>query len=303
MRFSNLEDFVVFARYMNITRAAAELHMTQSNLSKRIKQIEAEVGCELVSHGEQLGLTPAGLLFLDKASVLLDDYNKLLEKVRSANASELGPLLIRTPTWPDAGAAGAICLANSFREKYPNIPVQFVFRQYQRPMEMIDQGTVDAHIVYEYGELPAIVDYYRGKGFFAHPICTDRLAVWCHADSAFAEKGAVGIDDLCGAPVLQITQLYKPLERAITEMCSAHGFKPRFVEKTMNSFQEMLVVTEPASVHVFPFSLRDDIQLKSCANMRLLPVEGEAQMHAVLILREESSKTTVELFRSFLKTM
>lgn len=299
MRLSHLEDFVVFAKYMNITRAASELHMTQSNLSKRIKQLEAEVGCELISHEESVSLTPAGLLFLDKITVLLDDYKRILEKTRQANESELNPLLIRTPTWPDLGAAGMIRLANQFGERYPGVRVQFVLRQYQRPMDMISQGVVDAHIVYEYGDLATIKDYYRAQGFYATPICEDNLAVWCDARGSLASKDSLSIDDLRHVQIMQITQLYRPLERAVVELCAAHDFKPKLIDKTMNSFQEMLVTRSSTAVHLFPLSLRDDIQLKSCEDMKMLPIEG-AKVLAVLLTKVDPSKTTVELFQSFL---
>ena len=299
MRLSHLEDFVVFAKYMNITRAASELHMTQSNLSKRIRQLEAEVGCELISHGESVSLTPAGLIFLDKITVLLDDYDKILEKTRAASESELNPLLIRTPTWPDLGAAGVVRLANQFADRYPGVRVQFVLRQYQRPLDMISQGIVDAHIVYEYGELTAIKDYYHAQGFLAAPVCEDGLAIWCDARDSFAAKDSISIDDLRHIQIMQITQLYRPLERAVVELCASRDFKPKLVDKTMNSFQEMLVTRSPSAVHLFPLSLREDLQLRSCEDMKLLPVE-DAKIHALLITREDSSKTTVELFQGFL---
>ena len=40
MHLSYLREYVVLARYMNISKASRELNMTQSNLSKHIRQIE-----------------------------------------------------------------------------------------------------------------------------------------------------------------------------------------------------------------------------------------------------------------------
>ena len=42
MHLSYLREYVVLARYMNISKASRELNMTQSNLSKHIRQIELE---------------------------------------------------------------------------------------------------------------------------------------------------------------------------------------------------------------------------------------------------------------------
>ena len=62
MHLSYLREYVALARYMNISKASRELHMTQSNLSKHIRQIELEVGADLVSHGNRLEFTPAGFI-------------------------------------------------------------------------------------------------------------------------------------------------------------------------------------------------------------------------------------------------
>lgn len=301
MRLTYIEDFIVFARYMNVTRAAAELHMTQSNLSKRIKQLEAAVGCDLISHGDQLTLTPEGLIFLNEMTAWIAQYNNILSKIKKFNIDNLGSLKIRTPTWPDAGAAGVINLSNKFREWYPDVSLQFRFKQYQRPMEMIDSGEVDAHIVYEYGDLDHIVGQYKSSGFYAYPICTDRLAIWCTSDHELSSKKSLAISDLENCPILQITQLYRPLEKAVREMCSTQGFEPQLVDHSMNSFQEMLVAREKNAVHLFPYSLKDDMQLKSCEGMKLIPIEEHDSIYATLIMKEESADTTVELFHKFLQ--
>ena len=44
-----LQNFIKVAEILNITRAAQELGMTQSGLSKAIKTIENELGVELFS--------------------------------------------------------------------------------------------------------------------------------------------------------------------------------------------------------------------------------------------------------------
>ena len=75
MHLSYLREYVVLARYMNISKASRELNMTQSNLSKHVRQIELEVGADLVSHGNRLEFTPAGLFFLDQANKVVDLFD------------------------------------------------------------------------------------------------------------------------------------------------------------------------------------------------------------------------------------
>ena len=103
MHLSYLREYVVLARYMNISKASRELNMTQSNLSKHIRQIELEVGADLVSHGNRLEFTPAGLFFLDQANKVVDLFDDLSRKCREIETANIDPLVIRQPTFNDAG--------------------------------------------------------------------------------------------------------------------------------------------------------------------------------------------------------
>lgn len=299
MRLSDLKDFVTFAKYMNVTRAASELHMTQSNLSKRIRAIEDEVGCPLVAHAEgSIGLTASGLLFLDKITSFLAEYDEILDEVRAVSASEMDALVVWTPTWPDLAAAKTVALVGRLKERCPNAAVQFVRRQYQTPLEMIDQGAVDAHIMYEFGNEADIARRYEGLGYLAVPLCADQLAVYCDRAHPLAASERLRVEDLRDVGIMQITQLYRPLEKAIIGMCAACGFRPVLVDRTMNSFEEMLTVRDRFAVHVFPYSVKDDIQIKSCVDSKLIPVESGEPLRAFLVMRRSPGKKLARMLQS-----
>jgi DNA-binding transcriptional LysR family regulator len=61
MEFSDLVTFATVARHGGITRAASELRTVQSNVTNRIKALEAEVGTALFErHSRGMALTGAG---------------------------------------------------------------------------------------------------------------------------------------------------------------------------------------------------------------------------------------------------
>lgn len=67
---SGLEAFLAVARTLNVSRAAEQLNMAQSTVSKRLKDLESEIGASLVERGQgakTIRLTPAGEEFLDIA--------------------------------------------------------------------------------------------------------------------------------------------------------------------------------------------------------------------------------------------
>lgn len=56
-----LKYFLTVAKMQNITRAAQELHITQPTLSRQLKQLEDELGTQLLIRGKrEITLTAEG---------------------------------------------------------------------------------------------------------------------------------------------------------------------------------------------------------------------------------------------------
>lgn len=72
MELRTLRYFVAVAEELHFGRAAARLHMTQPPLSRAVKQLETDLGCELLRRSPTgVTLTPAGALLHDEACTLL----------------------------------------------------------------------------------------------------------------------------------------------------------------------------------------------------------------------------------------
>ena len=68
MELRHLRYFVAVARERNFTRAAEQLHIAQPPLSRQVKQLEDELGIDLIETGSRpLRLSEAGRLFYEQA--------------------------------------------------------------------------------------------------------------------------------------------------------------------------------------------------------------------------------------------
>ncbi len=89
-----LRSFVAIARAGSITRAAQQVHRTQSAVSTHLQQLEASVGAHLVERSTRaLALTAPGLAFLPHAQALLraqDDARAAVRPTREAITQRLG---------------------------------------------------------------------------------------------------------------------------------------------------------------------------------------------------------------------
>ena len=74
MNWQYLRYFEVVAREEHFTRAADQLHITQSALSKSIDNLENEIGVPLFeSHGRNIRLTKYGQIFSGRLLYSLAD--------------------------------------------------------------------------------------------------------------------------------------------------------------------------------------------------------------------------------------
>ncbi|WP_067546118.1 LysR family transcriptional regulator [Nocardia crassostreae] len=82
MELRQLRYFVTVAEEANFTRAAAKLHLAQPGLSAQIKQIERELGQQLLDRSTRtVSLTPAGAAVLPLARAALDAIDRITHTV------------------------------------------------------------------------------------------------------------------------------------------------------------------------------------------------------------------------------
>lgn len=90
-----LRQFVAVAEHLNVTRAAAELHLTQQAVSSTIKTIERDLGVSLLKRtGRRIELTDAGRVLRDGALPLLDASRALVRAIRDVGNSGSEQLVI-----------------------------------------------------------------------------------------------------------------------------------------------------------------------------------------------------------------
>jgi LysR family glycine cleavage system transcriptional activator len=116
-----LKAFEATARHENITKAAAELFVTQGAVSQQVKSLEAELGVRLFQRGRQrLGLTEAGRLYLE---VVRDAFDRLgTGTERLLQRQSAGTLTVTTS--PNFAAKWLVHRLGRFSESHPGIDLR-----------------------------------------------------------------------------------------------------------------------------------------------------------------------------------
>ena len=95
LNFRHLHYFWVVAKEQHLTRAAEQLHVSQSAISTQIRQLEEQLGHELFRReGRQLQLTEVGARVLGYAESIFDLGAELLETVRGGDGGERAELRV-----------------------------------------------------------------------------------------------------------------------------------------------------------------------------------------------------------------
>ncbi|WP_145332672.1 LysR family transcriptional regulator [Paenibacillus xylanexedens] len=119
MESGDLRIFQCVAREGNLTRAAVKLGYVQSNVTARIRHLEAEVGTPLfIRHNRGMNLSPAGeilLTYTDKIIGLLNDASKALQSTNTPS----GPLQIGSIQ--TAAAVRLPRLLAKYYNQYPDV--------------------------------------------------------------------------------------------------------------------------------------------------------------------------------------
>src|SRR5881398_1547629 len=93
MELRHLRYFVAVAEALNFTKAAALLRVAQPALSRRVQDLEDEIGVDLLKRSPRgVVLTAEGKVFLEKTRHLLKLADESVEQVRALARGEYGEL-------------------------------------------------------------------------------------------------------------------------------------------------------------------------------------------------------------------
>jgi len=190
-----LEMFIALAREAHFGRAAISIGITQPSLSAGIKQLEAQLGVQLVWRGSRYGgLTPEGQRVLQWARQIVADTRTMREEMRAVRHGLSGNL--RVAVIPTALTIAANLTAR-FTRKHPGVRLTILSSTSIAILQMIENLEVDAGISYLDNEpLGRVlsVELYRESYSFV-----------CSANSALAGRKSLGWAEIAGEPVCLLT--------------------------------------------------------------------------------------------------
>ncbi|MCD8189033.1 MAG: LysR family transcriptional regulator [Clostridiales bacterium] len=197
MEIRTLRYFLEIAREENMTRAGYALHVSQSSLSKQMKELEAELGKKLFRRGRaSISLTDEGMLLRKRAEDILSMVDKTIDEFQSLDDITGGEIRIGC-----AESYQIKYLAQCIRDlktRCPLVRYHLLSGTTEQVTERLDKGLLDFAVIVEPPEL--------SKYNYLEVPEADRWGVVMRTDSPLAEKEKIQVDDLIGLDLLTSQQ-------------------------------------------------------------------------------------------------
>src|SRR3546814_6415989 len=109
MNILSLRYFRKIAEHGSITRAAAELHITQPALTRHVAHLEDQLRVKLLMrHGRGVRLTETGRLLTTRARSILADIDILSEELIARQTEPQGELSVGLPWYWSEGITATV---------------------------------------------------------------------------------------------------------------------------------------------------------------------------------------------------
>lgn len=196
MDFRLLEYFLAVAREQNITTAAESLHISQPALSTQLKNLEEELGKQLLIRGvkgsRKVLLTEEGMILRKRAEEMLLLKKRTEEEISGSNKIIAGNVFIGTGETETVRLFAQV--AKKLQKKYPDIRYNISSGNAEHVLEYLDKGIID------FGLLFREIDKQKYESIPV-PI-KDTWGVLMHKDSPLAIKESIQPQDLWDKPLI-----------------------------------------------------------------------------------------------------
>jgi DNA-binding transcriptional LysR family regulator len=193
MEIRVLKYFLAIAREQSISGAAEKLHLSQPTLSRQIKDMEDELGKQLLIRGNRkVTLTEEGMILRKRAEEIINLVQKAENEITLSDEVISGDIYIGTG---ETDAVRVIAnAAKKLNEQYPNIYYNITSGDSVDIIEKLDNGLIDFAVLLD----PVDISKYN---YIKLPM-KDIWGVLMKRDCPLADKEYVTPEDLWDKPLI-----------------------------------------------------------------------------------------------------
>ncbi|WP_405985015.1 LysR family transcriptional regulator [Streptomyces sp. NBC_00872] len=211
-----LAYFAGVARHEHVTRAAQDMGVPQSTLSRAMVRLEQDLDIALFARkGRTVSLTPAGRTFLASVERALAEVERAAESVRADADPASGKVafgFLHT-----MGSETVPGLIRAFRADHPRVRFQLVQNYGEAMLERMRAGELDLCLTSPVPDAPDLV---------ARRVDEQRLRLVVPDDHRLAGRRRIRLAEAADETFVTLEPGYG-LRRITDDLCAEAGFRPR----------------------------------------------------------------------------
>ncbi len=228
MLIRHVRAFIAVANNSNFTKAAEEMFMTQSSISKIVKSLEDDLGVQLFYRNPSIELTDSGKEFYKQAIHILSLIDALPNEIQSITELKKGQIKIGIP--PIIGASFFPQIIGEFKAIYPNIDIVLIEVGSKKIEEKLEKAELDIGIICSY---PKNIEDYNTIEYVNSP-----LMLGLSSDNPLSKKDLIKYKDLKNESFILFQEDFS-LYDFIIKRCLQNSFEPNV---TCNSSQRDFII-------------------------------------------------------------
>ena len=272
MELRVLQYFLAVTREQSISGAAQSLHLSQPTLSRQLRDLEEELGKELMIRGNRrITLTEEGMILRKRAEEIMELVKKAEDEITLSDDIIAGDITVGT-----GETDGVRFLAKAVKElqrRYPLIHLHIVSGDKAAIMEQLDRGLIDFGLVFG--------DIETSKYEYIQVPYKDTWGVIMRRDSPLAKKETITAEDLMDKPLIISRQAFQNHE--LREFFPCEQDKLNIVATYNLLFNGSLMVDEGIG---YAISFDKIINVSGSSHLCFRPLEPKAESNMSILWKK-----------------
>ena len=290
MELRHLRYFQAIAEELSFSRAARRLNVVQPALSRALKELEDQLGVELLARTRRsVVLTAAGKSFLDDAAFIFERLDLSIRRARRAASGQVGELRLGYIGPPTNLFLSR--LLEEFARRCPQVTVHLEERTPERVWEMVAKGRLDL-------ALTRPVHAHASLGMQTLLLRNERLCAAVPHRHPWAERKSLAWDRLADQPLIVLARREGAgLHDEILAACRRSGFTPKLGHTPSLIGTVLRYVESGAGIGIVPECLGESDISTRWRQVKLTPVQT---VPLVMVWKDERQEPPAVAFRTLL---
>lgn len=259
MNINTLKYFIAIAENASFSKAAEEVFISQSSLSKHIKALEDALEVRLIDRtSNKIQLTEMGEVFLSFAKNGLNNYDELIEKVKLHKNCEQN--LLKIGSIPIVASHKIDTLFAKFQATYSESHIDYYESNQQSLLKMLDEKKIALAIV-------RTDRLTKGKYDFIN-IIRDEMVLVCSTKNSLSQQAIVTPKEVAAEKILLIENYSNIYHICVSEF-KKDGIDLNIIYTNSRHYILLGMVSENIGVTLMPAKLVDKIRYPNVVCVRL----------------------------------